>query len=135
MFISDDIDFIFEHFDFTESIVEEMYWEKNLLDFSIVVDYWWTEKNEKVKYYKIKFVHCKSMEMRMFQNFNLTPREEIKEAHIASWFTIVFFIEDEKFQDDHYRKFHIFTSDHEQPWLTVVCAGIELEDVTKFYVP
>lgn len=60
MQLASNIHEVLNNFDFTDSIVTDISWENNLLDLTLVVDYYWDiqEGRSKTRQLMLKFVNC-----------------------------------------------------------------------------
>jgi len=132
MILADNIQDIFEKFDFTESIITEVKWENNLFDLSVTLDYWWnldddptSTKGYGTKILKITFKDCVLANFNQGINLIELDKEEI---HPPSWFTVVNFRETAQFSKN-LLNLEFITLDYDYPWLQVQCKGIKLERV------
>ncbi|SFX74016.1 hypothetical protein SAMN04487866_12132 [Thermoactinomyces sp. DSM 45891] len=135
MIFSRDTKEIMEEYDFTDSFIENIRWEKNLLDLSMDVNYFWTERDGEKLFLKIIFKNCLKADFNMVEQFLDVPRKEVKEAHIGSWFTIVKFILNEKSpllsQCNRPDIIHldIYTVELDRPWLSILCTEVQVEEI------
>jgi hypothetical protein len=122
---------ILENFDFTDSIVTEVKWADNLTDLIVVVDYYWDTQDghDTTRLLKICFKNCKKADFQINTDLPLSPNEVNKE----SLFTIVLFKELEE-SSDKQKHVGIFTTDYSNPWLSIVCSDVMLEE-SNFYEP
>jgi len=133
MVLADNIQYIFEKFDFTESIITEVKWENNLFDLSVTLDYWWnldddptTTKGYGTKILKLTFVDC--IRAIFNQGTNLIDKDK-KEIHPSSWYTVVSFRESLQTNSNNLVNLEIITLDYDNPWLRVQSRGIKLERI------
>lgn len=133
MVLADNIQDVFENFDFTESIITEVKWENNLFDLSVTLDYWWnldddptSTKGYGTKILKLTFIDCIRANFNQGTNLIELDKEEI---HPPSWFTVVNFRESAQTDSRNLLNLEIITMDYDNPWLRVQCRGIKLEKV------
>lgn len=88
-----DINYIKSEYDFTDSVVTSIYWENNLLDLVLEIDYFWYKetvdtKDELIKKIKLKFINCQRVDFNMPQVMKeINPKEYSQ--YTWSWFNIV----------------------------------------------
>jgi hypothetical protein len=135
-FITDDLDAIFEY-GFTESIISKMRWETNLLDFSIMLDYWRGPGQEE-KQLKLVFKRSVKVDFMIPHDIALVPENEWRPAHSWSWFTIIWLVEADvpeslknRYSFNELKGIEIYTDTGEEPTFFIVCEKVELYDVTQ----
>ena len=116
---------VLENYDFTDSIVTEVQWADNLIDLTVVVDYYWDiqDGHDTTRLLKIIFKKCIKADFQTSTELLLTPDEVNKE----SLFTIVLFKELTENLDKQ-KHVGIFTTDYSKPWLSVVCSDVMLKE-------
>ncbi len=116
---------VLENYDFTDSIVTEVQWADNLIDLTVVVDYYWDiqDGHDTTRLLKIIFKNCIKADFQTSTELLLTPDEVNKE----SLFTIVLFKELTENLDKQ-KHVGIFTTDYSKPWLSVVCSDVILRE-------
>ncbi|MBD7970095.1 hypothetical protein H9647_18700 [Paenibacillus sp. Sa2BVA9] len=116
---------VLENYDFTDSIVTEVQWADNLIDLTVVVDYYWDiqDGHDTTRLLKIIFKNCIKADFQTSTELLLTPDEVNKE----SLFTIVLFKELTENLDKQ-KHVGIFTTDYSKPWLSVVCSDVMLKE-------
>ncbi len=115
---------IFDEYDFTESIVTNISWDSNLLDFLVTVDYYWaTDSNEKEL--TIRFKNCREATLQMPKAFDSIPKDELP-SYVYSWYTIT---NSNAIDENGVFKVTMKTVDENPRWLTVLCDEIWLEKV------
>lgn len=128
MVLANNVNDIMEKFDFTDSIVTEVRWAENLLDLVVVVDYYWDiqDGRDETRLLKLIFKNCVKADFQISKEFPLSNDEINKE----SLFTIVLFKEktESEFNSDKQKYMEIFTTDYSNPWLTVICNEVMLEE-------
>lgn len=132
LLIASNYEEIFNKLDFTDSFIEEIKWENTLFDLVLVVDYFY--EDYKSKLLKITFSDC--MESNFLQTRNLLeiPDKE-KHSYSISWHTIQFYEKVtkseqlKKYNDSSLNHYRIFTADLLNPWLSVICRGIEVQTI------
>ena len=125
MILSKDINTFLSDFDFTESIVERVNWDENLLDLLVVVLYDMDrhEGKEESRKLTIRFKNCLEANFAMPKCFDNIPKDELNN-YIYSWYTITnFAIEN----DDEVIKASVKTIDNDPRWLTVKCKELWVE--------
>ncbi|MBH5318331.1 hypothetical protein I6N90_10980 [Paenibacillus sp. GSMTC-2017] len=119
---------ILEKFDFTDSIVTEVKWAENLLDLVVIVDYYWDiqDGREDTRLLKLVFKNCMKVDFQISKELPIAIDETNKE----SLFTIILFKENTEYQYNFDKKkyLEIFTTDYLNPWLSVVCCEVTLEE-------
>ncbi|MGZ4031526.1 MAG: hypothetical protein ACXVP2_05145 [Tumebacillaceae bacterium] len=133
MVLANTLEEIEKEFDFTDSIVSDIRWENQMFDLVLYVFYYWDlqEGRERARTLKVTFKDCLRTNFRMTRRLLELPKEEI---HADSWFTIVGFdgmYDSElirQYEDQGIIQVEIRTLDYHQPWLTVVCKGIQVEE-------
>lgn len=135
MLICNNMNKILNEYEFTDSVITEMKWEDNLLDFSITVDYYWDihEGKKTSRLLKIVFKDCVKAQFCLAEKVFAVPREHIKPANIISWFTIVLFYDENRYDVKtnfgEFTEIKIHTLDFENPFLHIVCKDMELYHV------
>lgn len=125
--LAGNLDEIFNKFDFTDSIVTQVKWSENLTDLFVIVDYYWDiqEGRDQARQLKIIFRNCKKA------HFNITKELPLEDsASIFSCFTIVMFTEKKgsALYPCGYRNIEIYTTDYSEPWLSLSCSEVLLEE-------
>lgn len=130
---------VMEKFDFTESIVTEVTWERNIFDLVLTIDYWWhidedttSERGYGTSILKMTLFDCFKAEFNNNPKLAELSKDEI---HADSWFTIVTFrncSEHEILKNPKYEKFQhieICTTDLSIPWISAIFKEITIERV------
>ncbi|WP_232242857.1 hypothetical protein [Paenibacillus sp. GSMTC-2017] len=128
MMLANNLIEILEKFDFTDSIVTEVKWAENLLDLVVIVDYYWDiqDGREDTRLLKLVFKNCMKVDFQISKELPIAIDETNKE----SLFTIILFKENTEYQYNFDKKkyLEIFTTDYLNPWLSVVCCEVTLEE-------
>lgn len=135
MQLASNIHEVLDNFDFTDSIVTEIKWENNLLDMSLVVDYYWDiqEGRSDTRQLKLKFSNCVKADFQMKRD--ILPLSEEMMMNTDSCYTIVLFkVNDESELLRNYgleglKHIELFTLDYSKPWLSILCNDVSLEEV------
>lgn len=133
MIIANGFDEIYNTLDFTDSIVERISWENNLLDLVLTIDYYINRDEDELL--TIRFKDCLKADFSLTTNLLSVPEEE-KHSYSMSWYTIQNYklLRNSELLKQYNHKelihFQIFTSDQEIPWLSVVSRGIQVEKIT-----
>ena len=85
MLIANGFEEIYNTLDFTDSIVECINWENDLLDLVLTVDYYNNSDEEELL--KLRFRDCLKADFSLTTNL-LSVREEEKRSYSLSWYTI-----------------------------------------------
>lgn len=131
MLIANGFEEIYNNLDFTDSIVEYINWENNLLDLVLTIDYYNSDEEEILK---LRFKDCLKADFSLTTNL-LTVPEEQKSSYSMSWYTIQDYklLRDSELLKQYNQKellhFQIFTTDQVTPWLSVVSREIQVEKV------
>lgn len=132
MLIANSFEEIYENLDFTDSIIESINWENNLLDLVLTIDYYHSEGEEELL--KLRFKDCLKADFSLTANL-LSVSEEDQHAYSMSWYTIQHYrqVKDSellmKYNHQGLMHLEIFTVDHVMPWLSVISKGIEVERI------
>ena len=133
MIIANGFSEIFDTLDFTDSIVERIHWESNLLDLVLTVDYYLGQNDNEML--QIRFKDCLKADFLLTDNLLNVPEEE-KHSYSMSWYTIQNYklVEGSELLQKYNRPdlihFEIYTVDDEKPWLSVITRGITVEKVS-----
>ncbi|WP_433958668.1 hypothetical protein [Cytobacillus horneckiae] len=133
MLIANGFEEIYNNLDFTDSIIECINWENNLLDLILIIDYY--DVNEE-QLLKLRFKDCLKADFSLTPNVIRVPEEE-KGSYSMSWYTIQNYklLRDSELLNEYKPEvlfhFQIFTADHVVPWLSVVSRGIQVEKVVR----
>ncbi|WP_142334276.1 hypothetical protein [Bacillus pseudomycoides] len=131
MLIANGFEEIYNNLDFTDSIIECIAWENNLLDLVLTIDYYNSNEEELLK---LRFKDCLKADFSLTTNLLSVPEEE-KRSYSMSWYTIQNYklLRDSELLKQYNQKelFHlqIFTTDQVIPWLSVVSKEIQVERV------
>lgn len=132
MIIANGFDEIYQTLDFTDSIIEGIRWENNLLDLVLIVDYY--IHHDQGEHVAIRFTDCLKADFSLTPNLLNVSAEE-KSAYSISWYTIQDYrlLEGsellKQFTSKDLIHFQIFTVDPVLPWLSVVSRGIQVEQI------
>jgi hypothetical protein len=134
MQLASNINEVLDNFDFTDSIVTDIKWEKGLLDLALVVDYYWDiqEGRSETRQLKLNFANCVKADFQIKKDI-LPLSEEI--INTDSCYTIVLFkVNEESELLRHYglkglKHIELFTLDYSKPWLSILCDDVTLEEV------
>lgn len=119
-----------ERFDFTDSIIIAMEWDRELFDFLLTLDYYWDvqEGRTETRTLTIRFMQCQVVELQQRQDFlSLDP----KHIHRDSWYTIVKTDGNHVDVDCQSMEYRVFTNDDLHPWLKIVCRNVSVEDMAN----
>lgn len=121
--LTNKINEILNNYDFTDSIISDMRWENNLLDFSITIDYNFDllENEKKTKDLKLVFRNCTSLNLNLARK--LFDHIEPNQTNFYSWFTIVKYNFRKQDKDD---KIELYTYEFETPSISITCNSVEL---------
>jgi len=114
----------YNKYDFTDSIVTNVQWDKNMLDLLVEVDYFWDIEGNN-KNLKIRFKNCREAIFSMPKAYSDIPKNELH-SYVNSWYTITncMAVENNGLFD-----ISIKTIDDNPRWLTLLCDEIWLENV------
>ncbi len=129
--IARNLDEVFEKLDFTDSIIIDIKWENNLIDLVLNIDYYWDiqEGHKETRILKVTFKCCIKADFHMTPNLIEMTDAEIQ-SYILSWYTIVAFRKSYIDCNDMVC-IQVLTTDFTVPWLTVLCKGIQVEEINK----
>ncbi|MGD6795367.1 hypothetical protein [Metabacillus indicus] len=121
--LTNKINEILEEYDFTDSIITDMRWEKSLLDFSITIDYNFNLPENEMKTKDLKLV-CKNC-ITINLNFARKSFDHIEpnQTNFYSWFTIVKY--NFRKQDKDYI-IELYTYEFDTPSISITCNSLEL---------
>ncbi|HEY0829121.1 MAG TPA: hypothetical protein VGE40_13565 [Bacilli bacterium] len=131
MIIANGFEEIYNTLDFTDSIVERISWENNLLDLALTIYYYINRDEEELL--TIRFTDCIKADFSLTTNL-LNVTEEEKCSYSLSWYTIQNYkmLKNSELLKQYNNleliHFQIFTTDQVIPWLTVVSRGIQVEN-------
>ncbi|TCP52526.1 hypothetical protein EV586_1097 [Tumebacillus sp. BK434] len=134
MIIANGFGEIFDTLDFTDSIVEQISWENDLLDLVLTVDYYFD--SGECNLLKIRFKDCLKADFLLTDNL-LSIQEEEKRSYSMSWYTIQNYrlVKDSDFIKKCNRPdllhIEIYTVDQEVPWLSIVSKGVTVEKFSE----
>jgi hypothetical protein len=115
------------NFDFTDSIVEKIYWDETLLDLLIVVDYYWDihEGKNKSRTLTIRFKYCLEASFTLPKKYYVASKDGLAPTPPCSWYTIV---QTTVEKEDGLLKINVKTDYDDPVWLTIKCEDIWVED-------
>lgn len=134
MIIADGFDEIYETLDFTDSIVERINWENDLLDLVLTVDYYFGQDESNLL--KIRFKDCLKADFLLTDNL-LNVQEEEKHSFSMSWYTIQNYrlVKEsdfiKKYDKSDIVHMEIYTVDQEVPWLSVISRGVTVDKLSE----
>jgi hypothetical protein len=132
MIIANGFEEIYNSLDFTDSIVERISWENNLLDLALTIDYYINRDEEELL--TIRFKDCIKADFSLTTNL-LSKNEEERRSYSMSWYTIQNYklLKDSELLRQYSNKelihIQIFTTDQVIPWLSVVSREIQVEKI------
>ncbi|MFC9775330.1 hypothetical protein [Paenibacillus chitinolyticus] len=134
MLLATNINDVLENFDFTDSIVTEIKWEKQLLDLVLVVDYYWDiqEGCSETRMLKLTFRNCVKADFQLKRDILPLSNELVNSE---SCYTIVLFKVNETSQlleqygIDRLKHIELFTLDYSTAWLSILCDEVTLEHI------
>lgn len=129
--IASNLDEVFEKLDFTDSIITDIKWENNLIDLVLYIDYYWDlqEGFKETRMLRVTFKSCLKADFLMTQNLIEMSDSEVQ-SYILSWFTIVSFRKS-NIENKNLNCIEIFTTNFTNPWLTVVCKEIQVDEINQ----
>ncbi len=129
--IASNLDEVFEKLDFTDSIITDIKWENNLIDLVLYIDYYWDlqEGFKETRMLRVTFKSCLKAGFLMTQNLIEMSDSEVQ-SYILSWFTIVSFRKS-NIENKNLNCIEIFTTNFTNPWLTVVCKEIQVDEINQ----
>lgn len=129
--IASNLDEVFEKLDFTDSIITDIKWENNLIDLVLYIDYYWDlqEGFKETRMLRVTFKSCLKADFLMTQNLIEMSDSEVQ-FYILSWFTIVSFRKS-NIENKNLNCIEIFTTNFTNPWLTVVCKEIQVDEINQ----
>lgn len=122
---------IYSNFDFTDSIIEKITWENELLDLVLTIDYY---NSDQELILKVRFRDCLKADFSLTANMLRVPPED-RYSYSMSWHTIQHYrlLEESELLSLYEQKelYHvqIFTAEYEIPWLSVVSKEIRIESI------
>lgn len=112
----------FYEYDLTDSIIEELYFDNGLVNFNMLVDYYFTEKGE--EHIELTFEDCTKV------NYEIPPEIHKMNTGILNFshFTIIKTVVTES---DNQVWIKIFTIGSETEFLNILCKNVKFKSVTK----
>lgn len=128
MIIASNIYEIKSKFDFTDSIIIDVKWIKNLTDLSIKIDYYWDLQDGKIepRELTLNFKDCLKADFSIKRDLFQLSKEEV---NYDSWFTILLFesVANNQNMKEGTHQINIYTFDYSNPWVKILCRDVTLE--------
>lgn len=112
----------FYEYDFTDSIIEDLCFDKDLVNFCIFVDYFFTEEDE--EHIQLIFEKCTKVDYEIPQDIYTMNNDELNVSHFTITKILVNVIGDQVC-------IKIFTFNNESEFLKVICKNVKFERISK----
>ncbi len=125
MILTKDFKVFNSNFDFTDSIVNSINWDSNMLDLLVAVDYYWDTQDgrNKNRELTIRLKNCREAVFNMPQVFSDLSKIELQ-SYVFSWYTITHCLAK---NNNGLLEVSIKTVDDNPRWLTAKCDEIWVE--------
>lgn len=112
----------FYEYDFTDSIIEKLYFDEGLVNFFLHVDYYFTEDSE--EHIRLTFKNCTEVKYEIPQKLYEMNNNSLNVSHFTITKIVVTGINNQLC-------IKIFTVDNESEFLKVLCENVSFERLRK----